>query len=350
MRYVRHRFSIASVCLAVAPILVLLRLHLFLGRSPRAFAVVGQGWLGRQTQKKKELSFQTPAFDGTKLSRNGKSMLKKIQAAEGWWQVAVLLRQYNGTEIQVFNAAMYKALRLGKHNEGAEVYERACSLNVSKQSATFTAAMTIQSRLGNADAVRLIWGEAMSTCGLDAIIASARIRAAAEEGDVIGAATVLDDMKRSGVDVDIGHVTSAIRACGAAGGQNHNAAKYFFYSVLPEFKLQPNIITMNCFVAALRGAPLGDILAAGEAMTGWNIKPDRVFIDTLLATVLRKRPQERWSSAKQVADHVRRQEESRIAAARDALQEYKAQGIRLSRFAVLVDDGLRLLGEKRFAL
>ena len=107
---------------------------------------------------------------------------------------------------------------------------------------------------------------------------------------------------------------------------------------------------MNCFVAALRGAPLGDILAAGEAVTGWNIKPDRVFIDTLLATVLRKRPQERWSSAKQVADHVRRQEESRIAAARDALQEYKAQGIRLSRFAVLVDDGLRLLGEKRFAL
>ncbi|CAE7873181.1 MCAT, partial [Symbiodinium microadriaticum] len=334
--WIWQRVSLKPVCLGALLIVALLRLHTSITRPALTFGVAGQSWL-KARQKKQGLEFRTPALDGTKLSKDGKSQLSKIQAAEGWRQVAAALQQYSGTEVQVFNAAMYKALRFGRNKQGAEVYDRICNLNISKQSATFTAAMTIQSRLRNPDAVRFIWEEAMSTCGLDAVLASARIRAAAQEGDVRVAAQVLDDMNHSGVEIDIGHVTSAIRACWSAGGQNHNAAKYLFYKVIPALNLKPNIITMNCFVGALQCAPLGDILSAVDTMKGWSIKHDEVFAETFLVTVLQKDSQDRWSSAKKVADRVRGQEPTRITAARDALEEYKAMGLRLSRLCVLVD-------------
>ena len=225
------------------------------GSPASAFGVVGQSHI-KEKQEREGLAFRTPAFDGTELSEAGKTLLNKISGAKEWGQVERILRKYDGNEIQVFNSAMYKALSLRRYRQGAEVYSRLCNLNISRQSATFTAAMTIHSRMGNSEAVDQIWKEALNTCGIDAVLASARIRAAATDGDVETAARTLDQLNCSNFEVDIGHVTSAIRACCSDRGFFNNTAKYLFYNVLPQFNLQPNIITFNCFIGALQSGPL----------------------------------------------------------------------------------------------
>ena len=98
-------------------------------------------------------------------------------------------------------------------------------------------------------AVREIWSEARKSLELDGPLAGARIAAAAVEGDIETAAQVLDEMNRSDVEIDVGHVTSAIRACWGAQGSNHNAAKYLFQLLL-SLELEPDIATFTCLFGA----------------------------------------------------------------------------------------------------
>ena len=135
------------------------------------------------------------------------------------------LHSYCGTETPIFNAVMHVACRCRQYKAGVSIYKKLCSLNVTKTSPTFTAAIVIFSSLKQYSAVREIWSEARASLELDEFMAGARIAAAAAEADIEAAATVLDDMNRTGVDIHIGHMTSAIHACWGTQGSNHNAAK-----------------------------------------------------------------------------------------------------------------------------
>ena len=97
-------------------------------------------------------------------------------------------------------------------------------MKLDQDAPTFATAMKTYAKLGNNSRVREIWAAAREACPLDALLAAARIDAAAAEGDVLTAAELLDEMNRTGVGIDIAHVTSAIRACWEAAAWPFNSA------------------------------------------------------------------------------------------------------------------------------
>ncbi|CAE7382562.1 FCA [Symbiodinium necroappetens] len=245
-----------------------------------------------------------------------------------WHQARHVYSTYSGAEIQVFNAAMHAAIRCDQYKQGALIYQKLCSLNINRTAPAFTSALTIHSMLGKKDAVREIWKDAMRECELDAALAAVRISAAAAEGDVQTAATVLDQMNVSGVAINVGHLSAAIRACWEAEGSHHNAAKYLF-NLHKELDLQPNVITFACLVGSYMTAPLEEIRVAYTEMKELGIVPNTVFAESYLVTVLRKPKGAPWDEDEMlVALHERSPE--RIAAARQAIDDFKAEGVTLS--------------------
>ncbi|CAE7535409.1 FCA [Symbiodinium microadriaticum] len=241
-----------------------------------------------------------------------------------WHQARHVYSTYSGAEIQVFNAAMHAAIRCDQYKQGALIYQKLCSLNINRTAPAFTSALTIHSMLGKKDAVREIWKDAMRECELDAALAAARISAAAAEGDVQTAATVLDQMNVSGMAINVGHLSAAIRACWEAEGSHHNAAKYLF-NLHKELDLQPNVITFACLVGSYISAPLEEIRVAYTEMKELGIVPNTVFAESYLVTVLRKPKGAPWDEDEMlVALHERSPE--RIAAARQAIDDFKAEG------------------------
>ena len=139
------------------------------------------------------------------FSKEGKILLSEIVAAgdRGDWQlVKHLYSNYDGQEIQIFNAVMWIAYQNGQYREGALVWERLRRLQLKSTAPTFTAALKIFTKLGQNTSVREVWTESLAVCKLDEPLAAARIDAAAAEGDVKSAAEVLDLMNRTGVEMN----------------------------------------------------------------------------------------------------------------------------------------------------
>ena len=119
--------------------------------------------------------------------------------------------------------------------------------------------------------------EAMETCDLSEPLALARIAAAAEEGNVSEAAQVLDLLNNTAwLRVNVQHVSSAIRSCWGWGKTEHRAAKYF-YKLLPDFEILPNIIVFTALIGAYKAAPLNEIVSAYQEMKDLKILPNIVF-------------------------------------------------------------------------
>ena len=280
------------------------------------------------------------------LSKQGKTLLGMIMNAKEWYEVQHLMNKYTGHEIQVFTGAMQKALNLGRYKQGAAIYTTICNKKISKEPPTFTAAITIHSRLKLADAVREIWEEALRTCGMTSVIAAARIRAAASEGDIVTAARILDDVRRASLEINVVHMNSALRACWAADGKSFNAAKFLFYNVSASLDLRPDKITLTNLVGALNGAPVTDFLTALHEVKAADVKPDPVFAETFLTSIFQKRHGERWDSAAAAADRFRDADKDLLEAARSALLDFKANKIKLSTLSGRIDDALQLLASE----
>ncbi|CAE7777215.1 unnamed protein product [Symbiodinium sp. CCMP2592] len=149
-------------------------------------------------------------------SNEARRLLSRIAEARDrgdWQSVSRLFRKYDGKELPVFHVVLHTAFSCGQYKEGSAVYTRLQNLNITQDGAAYGTALKLFAKLGDTDRIREIWKDARSNCPLDAALAAARIDAAAAEGDVQAAAEILDEMNRTGVQIDIGHVTSAIRAC-----------------------------------------------------------------------------------------------------------------------------------------
>ena len=219
-----------------------------------------------------------------------------------WREARRLYSAYTGAEVPVFNAAMHAAIRCDQYKQGALIYRKLCNLNINKTAPAFTSALTIHSMLGQKDAVRQIWTDAMPECELDAALAAAFISAAAAEGDVKTAASD-------------GRKWCRNRCCWEADGCHHNAAKY--------------LITFACLIGAYMTAPLEEILAAYTDMKESDILPNAAFAETYLVTVLRKPKGARWDEDEMLVA-LRSLSSERIAAARQAIDDFKAEGVCLS--------------------
>ncbi|CAE7479011.1 PPR4 [Symbiodinium pilosum] len=147
-------------------------------------------------------------------------------------------------------------------------------------------------------------------------------------------------MNRTGACIDVGHITSAIRACWAAEGRRETAAKFLF-QLGRSLGLTPNIATYTCLIGAYAQAGLCEVLAAYHEMRGLGIDPDSAFAETYLGTVLWPLPQDRQGAAVE-AELVSRPPE-RLAAAREALADFKSVGVELTALSARIAKALRAL-------
>ncbi|CAE7230556.1 PPR4 [Symbiodinium pilosum] len=284
------------------------------------------------------------------LSFEGQRLLSQIvEAGESgdWMKVNRLYLAYSGSETSTFNAVMHIAIRCGQFKQGASVYQRLCNLNVTKSSPTFSAALRIFAELGQTSVVREVWREATDMLELDEVMAASRIHAAAMEGDIQTAAEVLDSMNKSGVEINIAHITSAIRACWQAEGQSWRAAQYLF-NVSRDLGLEAEAPMFTCLVGAYATAPLEVVLDVYQMMKDNGIQPDKMFSELFLASVLAFSKEETYGlrTVSQLAQHLSNKPEARLQAARSALAEFGNTGVETTALSQKLDTGLKQLLEK----
>ena len=253
--------------------------------SRNSFAARGQDRL-RSLRKRDGLDIHTKAsHKNSVLSKAGKDLLEDIQQAReagDWMKVRSLFlditlsfctsvycclktsfdctlvfraierfASYDDTEIQVYNAVLHAAVNCVQYKAGAEIYHKLCEQQITKTSATYSAALKIFAKLGQNETVRELWEEAKTNpmCEINEPLAAARIDAAAEEGDFESALVVLNEMNQTKVSINIAHITSAIRACWEAGGISYKTAERLL-NLCPVLGLEPNIVTFTCLVGA----------------------------------------------------------------------------------------------------
>ena len=204
-------------------------------------------------------------------------------------------------------------------------------MKVTKTSPTFTSALKIFAELGHKDTVREIWQEAQHSLDLSEQLAPARIDAAAAEGDVETAALLLDEMNRSRVDINIPHVTSAIRACWTAEGNRWRAAEFLFQMSL-DLRPQPTLATLACLAGASKTAPLKKVLGVYEMMDDKGLEPNKVFAEIYLISVvgLQKKESGKRYHTGELISYLRECSQDRLDSARSALESFNAAGVELS--------------------
>ena len=283
-----------------------------------------------------------------KLSQDEAELLAKISSAgkkRNWQAVKNQFSSYRGDGVPLYNAAMHAAIRCQAYQEGALIYERCRKRCKVYQEPTFAAALKIYGKLGDSQKVRQVWTDALKLVKLNQVLAAARIDAAADSGDVETAAEVLDLMVDSGLEIDLAHVNSAIRSCWGWQGEGRKAAKAakYFFNLLPQFHLRPDIVTFSALIGALRTGHLDDILSAYAEMKTLQIQPDSAFAETYLVTLLQKDRKGILRTVDDAVDFLRPKPQERLQAARKALSYFDNAEIRLTALCSIIQKGLTRL-------
>ena len=284
----------------------------------------------------------TYPFTLTKAERHLLSEISRAGKARNWLEVRSAFDAYEGSAAPVFSAAMHAAFKCRMYEEGAEVYDKARRSCTYVHQPVFVAAIKLFGKLGKQALVQKTWEEALEANGLSEVLASARISAAANAGEVEVAASVLDQMKDEGVQIGVGHLSSAIRACWGFGKGQHRAAKYFF-ELCPELNVKPNLVTFTSLIGAYKTAPLEDIIAAQHDMKKRQILPDSAFAETFLVSVLQGSKQVSWRDPDTTASSLQNTPLVRLKAAKVALADFERAGVRLTSLCINVKEALILL-------
>ena len=274
------------------------------------------------------------------MSTEEKQLLRRIAIASesrDWPTAGSLFGTYGGGASQIYGAALHAAFRCQEYNRGAKIYEKAINNCEFVVQSVYTMALRIFAKLGAHSRVQQIWETALKSFDLDEILASARIAAAADAGDVETAAAVLDQMESSNVSIDVYHINSAIRGCWGWGNKQHRAAKYFF-NLLERFQLSPTVISFTSLIGAYTTASLQEVLSAYNEMKALQIQADAVFAETYIFSVLK------WSKGDALEVNLRERSVERLRAARDALIDFKVAGLKLHGACKSVDAELTRMG------
>ena len=164
------------------------------------------------------------------------------------------------------------------------------------------------------------------------------------EGDIQTAAEVLDLMNQTGVNINVVHITSAIRACWQAEGQSWRAAQYLFNFSL-DLGLEAEAPMFACLVGAYSTAPLEVILNTYQMMKDLGIQPNKMFSEIYLVSVLALDKEETYGlrTVSQLVQHLSSRPEARLQAARSALAEFRTSGIETTTLSNNLDGALKQL-------
>ncbi len=107
--------------------------------------------------------------------------------------------------------------------------------------------------------------------------------------------------------------------------------------------MAPTTVTFGTLAGALQSAPLEDLLWAYEEMKAWEIAPNRVFAETFLTSLLGGETLDRYPE-RMVQQTLRYKPPERLEAARNALHDFKSQGVELSGLCRKLGKALSMLG------
>ena len=135
------------------------------------------------------------------LSRDERRLLSKISSAgdgRQWSAVRSAFAAYAGDALPIYTAALHAAVRCQEYREGAKIFEQGQQKCKVMDAPMYTQGLKIFGKLKDFAKVDELWSEALEICELDEFLASARIAAAADQGDIKGAAAMLDQVNASG--------------------------------------------------------------------------------------------------------------------------------------------------------
>ena len=144
---------------------------------------------GRGLRHKYESSFDS------KLNQDEKRLLSKISTAgerRHWREARSAFASYAGDAVPIYSEALHAAVRCREYKEGAEIFEQGQQRCKFMDAPMYTQALKIYGKLKDFAKVDEMWAEALEVCELDGFLVSARLGAAADKGDIEGAAATLD--------------------------------------------------------------------------------------------------------------------------------------------------------------
>ena len=277
------------------------------------------------------------------LTREEKKLLSLI--SEGgrrgrWAEVAAAWASYAGQALPLYGAAMQAAIRCGTYDEAATMYNSLASMpSIQPNVVCLHLGIKIYGKLQNRTMVQYIWTQAEDRGLVNKIIAGARINAAAEMGDIVDAASILDYMVGANLSMELPVWTSAINACKNSNPPSPEVAMYFFQNML-QSGISPNIVTFSSLVGSHKKAPLKEVVELRASMADFNVKPDGAFAETYLGAVCHGRLKDVWK-VEDVAERLEGIENERLQEVRVALAGFKAANIRLSKLCRFLDQHLQ---------
>ena len=282
------------------------------------------------------------------LTRQEKYLMTQMSDASkgrNWQKVKSLWSQYAGSSFPVFCAAMQAAITCGKYAEAAELHCKLWEESPRPNSSIpYSLGIKIYGRIGQNGTVQSIWREAKRRNLVDEFVAGCQIDAAAELGDMTGAAEGLDYMLCQGFQVGVDRFNSAINACKNCNDtdlvENRSKAAMFLLQEMVSRRLKPNQVTFGSLLGAHVGAPLEQTLTAWSTMKGYGVKPNEIVGESCLTAILGRIEPETFG-VKGLALELQNRTRERRAAAQAFLAEMKAAKAPLTYLCGSVDKALQ---------
>ncbi|CAE7345341.1 unnamed protein product [Symbiodinium necroappetens] len=333
--------------------------------SPLLFAHTGQEPLN-SFRERKGFALRAPASSWVKqtevLTEEERSLAVMLARTKkkGWARASKAIQEYTGCAGVVFNAAMKAAHACGEYREGVSIYDRMCKMQSARCTISYSMAMKLYGRLKLMRKVQEAFDEAEAAGVINEISISARIEAAAAEGDWNTAAGMLDYAQQCNLSLDNTHFNSVLAAC-ANSRQNRSIiykAANQVVDFMTDYNLQPDIITFTNLVRAHHPSEdVGSIrnlwqqLLQAEVVKGSGSKAsklldisDEVFTENLLTTAVQLPKNRFYKSELMVAEALDTTSSERLRLAQVIVAELQAKAAPMTLL------GKRIAGAVRKAL
>ncbi|CAE7897195.1 unnamed protein product [Symbiodinium sp. KB8] len=275
-----------------------------------------------------------------------------LTAKERWEQMLRLCRRRNFPTISADVQALHTFFSLGKYEECARLYDK---ILADTPDAVHPAVLELGLRcfglLQHKQRVQEIWSETEKKNLRDDEMFFAMLCALADLGDVEGAAQLVQLMLEENQEINEHILGSAIDACKNREPPSASAARCFFQVLVHERGVQPSTVVFTNLVAAHRFAPVAQLTTVYQQMTQeFGLLPSLVFAETYLGCVLLLGDKfQNARNVEEVADRLAGVAESRQKAARAALRDFRAAGLRLSRLCKIIEKYLSKVNRANMA-
>ena len=282
-----------------------------------------------------------------KPTEEEKGLASQLKAAgndkNGQWQEE--FAKYSGRSVVVLTAAMQAALKHRDYEEGLKAYQK---LEMSKMDLpAFTNSMKLLGKLGKLDEVERLWEQLLELGRINKVAAQARIDAAADNGDMEGAARVLNYMDAGGIEADTLHYSSALNACANAATAARSKSAQELFDAMVTKGIRPNIVTYTNLLRARQDEPSEVCLDILKDMKNRNVMANAVFAETFLFTLLQSTQKGGWTKVGVIAADLQRLPPADLQAAKHFIDELRDAKVHLSRSCKLIEAALQSVQRKK---